>query len=70
MVLANGLRLALSGAVLGITGALSLSSTLAHFLFAVSPFDPLTYVTVTLALIGVARLATYVPNAALRAWIR
>jgi putative ABC transport system permease protein len=62
MVLANGLRLAVLGVALGLAGALALSRTLAHFLYEVSPRDPVTYITVALALIGVATLAAYVPS--------
>ena len=62
MVLRNGLRLTGLGVVVGLAGALALSGALAHFLYAVSPFDPLTYATVTLALVAVAALAAYIPS--------
>jgi predicted permease len=62
MVLANGLRLTVCGVVLGLAAALALSSTLAHFLYGVSPLDPITYVTVTVALVAVATLAAYMPS--------
>jgi ABC-type antimicrobial peptide transport system permease subunit len=62
MVLRNGLRLAIAGVVLGVAGALALSRALAHFLFGVSPADPLTYVAATLALVSVAAVAAYLPS--------
>jgi putative ABC transport system permease protein len=62
MVLRNGLRLTIAGVVLGLAGALALSRTLEHFLFGVSPLDPVTYATVTLALVCIAALAAYVPS--------
>lgn len=62
LLLTNGLRLTGLGVVLGLAGALALSSILAHFLFGVSPHDPLTYATVTLALVGIAGLAAYMPS--------
>jgi len=62
MVLRNGLRLTIAGVVLGLAGALALSRALEHFLFGVSPLDPLTYATVTLVLVCIAGLAAYVPS--------
>jgi putative ABC transport system permease protein len=62
MVLRNGLRLTAYGVALGLVAALALSSTLAHFLYAVSALDPLTYATVTAGLIVIAALAAWVPS--------
>ena len=62
MVLGNGLRLTACGVGFGLVAALALSSTLGHFLYAVSALDPLTYVTVTALLIVVATLAAYIPS--------
>jgi predicted permease len=64
LVLGNGLRLTGCGVGLGIAAALALSSTLAHFLYAISPLDPLTYVTVVVVLIGIAGMAAYLPSRA------
>jgi putative ABC transport system permease protein len=62
MVLGNGLWLTVCGVVLGVAAALALSSTLGHFLYGVSALDPLTYVAVTVALVGISALAAYVPS--------
>ena len=65
MVIADGLKLTLTGVLIGIFGALALTRFLSHLLYGVGPTDPLTLVIVSLALIAVGLLACYVP--ALRA---
>jgi predicted permease len=49
------------GAVAGIAGAAALSGLVKSLLFGVNPVDPLTYVTVSFGLLGVAALASYMP---------
>jgi putative ABC transport system permease protein len=61
MVLGEGLRLSLVGLAIGIAGALGLTRWLASLLFEVKPTDPLTFVIVSVVLIGVALLACYLP---------
>jgi predicted permease len=64
MVLAHGLRLAAAGVVIGAGAALILGRALGSFsrlLYGVGAGDPLTFVTVSLLLIGVAILASYIP---------
>lgn len=61
MVIGQGLKLALIGVAIGITGALGLTRFLASLLYDVKPTDPLTYVAVSLVLIAVALLACYIP---------
>ncbi len=61
LVLRQGLRLSLAGAGIGLTGAVFLSRHLGTLLFGVAPVDPPTFSAVTLALVGVALLACYVP---------
>jgi putative ABC transport system permease protein len=61
MVLAQGLRLALSGVLLGLGGALALTRLLKTLLFGVSATDPLTFTAIALLLLVVALLACYVP---------
>jgi predicted lysophospholipase L1 biosynthesis ABC-type transport system permease subunit len=64
-VLGETMRLALSGIVLGVLGAVALSTLIASQLYGVSPRDPMTYVGVACMLIAVALASGYVP--ALRA---
>lgn len=65
MVLGNGLGLAAIGLAIGLGGALWLAPILRSMLFAVAPVDPPTFVLVTLGILGIAGLATWLP--ALRA---
>lgn len=57
----HGLLLAALGAVLGIGVASVGTQVLATVLFAVEPFDPLTYAGVALLLLAAACVASYVP---------
>jgi putative ABC transport system permease protein len=64
MVIGQGLRLALAGLVIGALGALILTRLLSSFsglLYGVSASDPVTFVTVSVGLAGVAILACYIP---------
>jgi putative ABC transport system permease protein len=61
MVIGQGMKLVVAGAVLGLAGALALSHLVATLLFEVTPFDPPSYVGTVLALIAVALLACLVP---------
>jgi putative ABC transport system permease protein len=61
LVVGQGLRLILAGAVLGLLGSFALTRVLASVLFEVEPTDPLTFVGVTLSLGIVALLACYIP---------
>jgi predicted permease len=64
-IVAQGLRLAGFGVVLGIVGALLCGRFLASQLFGVTPFDPLTLSAMAAALLTAAFIASYIP--ALRA---
>ena len=46
---------------MGIIGAIALTRFLTSLLYGVKPTDPLTFVTVSLILPGVALLASYIP---------
>ena len=60
-IVGRGLRLSLIGVVLGLAGAVFLTRMISSFLYGVSRTDPLTFVCVSLALVGVALLASYLP---------
>lgn len=62
LVLKDGARLAVVGGALGIASSIALTRLLKAVLFSgVSPTDPLTLVVVTLALLGVAMVASLAP---------
>jgi putative ABC transport system permease protein len=61
MILGQGLRTIFVGVAIGIIGSLALTRTVESLLFGVTATDPLTFVGVTLLLVGVALLACYVP---------
>jgi predicted permease len=61
MVLHQGLRLAITGAAVGVVAALIVSQLMAGLLYDVRPTDPLTFAAVALLLIAVALLACYIP---------
>ena len=61
MVLRQGLRLALTGAVAGLAGALVVSHMMTSLLYGVSPTDPLSFGVVAAALTAIALAACYVP---------
>ena len=61
MVVREGLALAGVGVVIGLAGALLVSSFLASLLFGVTTTDPITFGGVTVALLFVAWLACWVP---------
>jgi ABC-type antimicrobial peptide transport system permease subunit len=65
MVLLQGARLAATGVVIGLVGALTLGRFLQSLLFGVDAADPLTLLAVAAVLIGVALAACLLP--ALRA---
>jgi ABC-type antimicrobial peptide transport system permease subunit len=63
MVVRQGLVLAVIGAGIGLGGALALSRLISSLLYGVAPYDPLTLGTVTLALLAVSALASWLPAA-------
>ena len=65
LVVLNGLRLAVSGLVVGLPGAFALTRVLSSLLIDVLPLDLLTLAGFTLLLLAVATVASYLP--ALRA---
>jgi Acidobacterial duplicated orphan permease len=65
MTIGQGLRLVLTGVAIGLAGAFVLTRVMSTLLFGVSPTDPLTFISISIVLVSVAVLASYVP--ALRA---
>jgi len=65
MFVVHGLSLAVIGIAIGLAAAFGITRLMSSLLFDVSPFDPLTFATVSLTLAAAAVLASYVP--ALRA---
>lgn len=61
MVLNEGLRLALIGVVLGVAAAFGLTRLMTSLLFGVKASDPATFLVVTVALLGVALVACWIP---------
>jgi len=64
LVVRQGFGLALLGCVLGLAGAAAVTRFIASFLYGVSTFDPITYLTVTVLMLGVALFACWLPAAA------
>jgi ABC-type antimicrobial peptide transport system permease subunit len=61
MVISHGLKLFGIGAGVGLAAALGLSQTLAHLLYGVSAYDPLSFAGVILLLGAVTLMACYIP---------
>jgi putative ABC transport system permease protein len=65
LVVGRGMSLVLTGVVIGLAGALALTRVMTSLLYGVSATDAITFAGVSVLLITIALLATYVP--ALRA---
>ena len=61
LVVGHGVMLALMGVGIGTVGALGVERLFSSLLYGVRPTDPLTFGAVSLLLIGVALLASYIP---------
>jgi predicted permease len=61
MVLGQGVRLAIAGTTLGLTGALIVSHLMAGLLYGIAPTDLLTFAAVAALLTSVALAATFIP---------
>jgi ABC-type antimicrobial peptide transport system permease subunit len=57
----QGLVLTIVGIAIGLGGAVLTAPVMAALLYGVAPVDPVTYTAVSMALAGVALLATYLP---------
>jgi ABC-type antimicrobial peptide transport system permease subunit len=61
LIVAQGMGLAVGGAVLGVAAAFGSARLMQSLLFSVSPRDPFTFAAVPLVLIAVALVACYLP---------
>jgi predicted lysophospholipase L1 biosynthesis ABC-type transport system permease subunit len=61
MVMRRGLAIAATGSVVGLLGALLANRLLASMLYEVAPTDATTLLGVTVLLLGIAALASFVP---------
>ena len=61
LVLADGMRIAMCGTVIGLAGAFGLSQLLKGFLFGVTQHDPVVVVATPLVLVSIALTAMWVP---------
>ena len=61
MILRSGLLLATMGVVPGLVAAFLLTRLIAGLLYGVSPSDPSTFLSVSVVLVAVALLASYIP---------
>ena len=61
LVIKHGTILALTGAAIGLVGALTLTRLMSSLLYGVQPSDPPTFLAVFVVLVGVALLASYIP---------
>jgi predicted permease len=61
LVVGQGMTLTLMGVGIGIAVALGVTRFLSSLLYGVKPTDPLTFIAVSLLLVGVALLACYIP---------
>jgi putative ABC transport system permease protein len=61
MIIRRGMGLTLAGVALGLAAALALSRVMKNLLYEVSPTDPTTFALITLLIVGVALIASYIP---------
>jgi putative ABC transport system permease protein len=61
-MLREGLTLAVTGVGIGLFGAFATSRLLSRFLFNIGATDPLTYASVSIVLLALALLASYIPS--------
>ncbi|MBO0861124.1 MAG: ABC transporter permease [Chloracidobacterium sp.] len=61
MVVWRGMSLTLIGVAMGLAAALALTQVMKNLLFEVSAADPATFALITLLLVGVAFIASYIP---------
>ncbi len=62
MTIGSGLRLVLTGLAMGVAVAFVLTRVMSSLLFGVSPTDPVTFISISIVLVSVAVLASYIPG--------
>ena len=61
LVIGRGIMLVLAGVAIGLGGALALTRVMTSLLYGVSAADPMTFAVVSVLLVAVALLASYIP---------
>jgi predicted permease len=61
LIIGHGMILGLLGVAAGLVGALAVTRLMSSFLYGVSPFDPVTFLGMSTALVGVTFLASLIP---------
>jgi putative ABC transport system permease protein len=61
LTIGKGLKLVLLGVVFGLAGAFALTRLMKSLLFGIGATDPATFAAISLVLVGVALLASYIP---------
>ena len=61
LTIGKGLKLVLLGVVFGLAGAFALTRLMASLLFGIGATDPTTFAAISLVLVGVGLLASYIP---------
>ena len=61
LIIGQGMRLTLIGVGIGVAAALALTRVMSSLLYEVAPSDPLTFVAVSLLLVGIALVACWLP---------
>jgi putative ABC transport system permease protein len=61
LILGHGMVVAAVGIVLGLAASIAVTRVMSSYLVGVSPTDPLTFAGVSVVLLGVAALASYLP---------
>ena len=62
MTVKQGLRLVGLGLIIGLAAAFTLTRVMASLLFGISATDPITFITISIVLLAVAMLASYIPS--------
>jgi ABC-type antimicrobial peptide transport system permease subunit len=62
LIVGQGFSLTVTGVIIGLATALTLTHFLSSLLYGVEPTDPLTFIAVALILSGVALAASYIPG--------